>query len=163
MRSLISLLAAAVCLAALAVVSPAQAWPRKSADTPTVQYVEAQCANGQCANGQCDNGQCAAGQCDNGQCTAGQCEPEKRETGKQKKTGCRRPIDVKVNVSPTPVNVSPTPVNVNLPAPPAQKPAVKPELGAPAVAAVGLAAFGLAVLAGIAVGFHQRASAKKKS
>jgi hypothetical protein len=150
MRSLISCLAALVCVAALAAGSPASAglFPRHDASADS-------CANGQCSGSQCSGSQCSGSQCDNGQCSGSDCE----RNGKH-----RRPIDVNVDVSPTPVkiNVAPTPVNVNVPAPP-EKAAAKPELGVAAVGIVAALAFGVAILAAMAAGFHQRASAKKKS
>ncbi len=136
MRSLISLAAALLCLAAIVAAKPASAGLFGRTDA-------GQCANGQCANGQCDNSQAP-------------------ELGKH-----RRPIDVNVDVSPTPVKITvlPAPVNV-LPAP-VNAPAIPPEKpnGEKAVLLGVLASivFAVVLLAAILGGFRQRASTKKKS
>jgi hypothetical protein len=159
MRPLFCALLAIACLTGLLSGQPAQAG-LLSRGQETMQYPDpsvacygGQCANGQCANGQCANGQCANGQCANGQCSGSECE---------RRGSHRRPIDVNVDVSPTPVkiNVSPTPVNVV--SPQAEKPAVKQEAGVAVVAIAVVLIFGVALLAALAAGFHSRVTTAKK-
>ncbi len=133
MRSVIcGLLTVLVCLAAIVAASPASDGPfaHRGNDSGS-------CAGGQCAGGQCDNGQCAGGQCE--------------RNGKH-----RRPIDVNVDVSPTPVVIQNPPAR-----PSEEKPAAKPDLGMAAVTVAVAAIFAVALLGALAAGFHTRAGAKQ--
>ncbi len=161
MRSLISCLAAVLlCAAVTALASPASAglFGRRAGDLE--QPVNGQPAGGQCGDGQRDNGQCAGGPCAGGQCDNGQGTEKECERGGKH----RRPIDVNVDVSPTPIkiNVSPTPVTIQNPAAKQQeeKPSVKPDLGMAAVAVAVAAIFGIGLLGALAAGFHTRAGSK---
>ena len=135
MRSVIcGLLTVLVCLAAIVAASPASDGPfaHRGNDSGS-------CAGGQCAGGQCDNGQCAGGQCE--------------RNGKH-----RRPIDVNVNVSPTPVVIQNPPAR-----PSEEKPAAKPDLGMAAVTVAVAAIFAVALLGALAAGFHTRAAQSRRS